>query len=144
MASGFSPVATFSERLEGREVDDAHGGGLAVAGETVAELGHSGETVDSRGAGDFPDDRIFFRIDDDDFRGVGDVQPMSGGLDREIVPAAVPADRDFFLETIRLFRADESGETEDEQSEQARTKAGDGFHGRSKGVTQSNLGNISH
>ena len=56
------------------------------------QLGHCHEPVNARGVGNFTDDSVLVKIDNDDFGGVREIETTRRRVYRQNIPAAFAAD----------------------------------------------------
>src|SRR6202011_550591 len=102
-------VGTFSRvdlrnGLECLQINDASFRFLAVRGKTALQLRHSDKAVNTGCVGNFADHSILVKIDNDDFRGVRQIESARCRVDCQNIPAAFAADRDLSQKFVWLLR----------------------------------------
>jgi hypothetical protein len=86
---------------------------------------HAGRVVD------LADDLVLERVDHHDDIAVAEIEPVRGGIQVKIIPAAVTADRDFLEEMVGSVGGRGVGTGQcGEESEREKRAQDDGFHGR--------------
>src|SRR5262249_57524604 len=82
------------------QVEDRDGVAAAVADEALVEIRRDRDAVHAGRVGNVADHLVGVQIDHHDVGGVRDVEPPRGAVDREIVPAAIAADRNVAQDVI--------------------------------------------
>ncbi len=92
----------FLERLK---IEDRDGVLASVAGEALAQVLRQRDTVDARRVGDVTHHRALVGIDHHHVCAARDEQPLARGIEGQIVPAAVAAQRELLFDVeLRLGR----------------------------------------
>jgi hypothetical protein len=101
MVSGSMPAFTFWSVLSVGQIDDAHGVLPAIGGKPKSKVLPKGETMSTGDVGDFAFNLVVFDINHYDLVAVRNEEAMSHGVNREIVKASVPCDRNLFRKPVR-------------------------------------------